>query len=257
MRGPFPHRLIEERPPQIGLIVLQTDESIEMDFRRLVPLETELFVTRVPSGTVVSPESLAEMEHHIAGAAALFPRSARFSAVAYGCTSGTAQIGAGEIAHLIRGATETRDVTEPLSALVAACRSLGIRRLGLLSPYVAPVSERLREVLGSHGIETPVFGSFEVAEEERVARIDGPSLRVAAEAVVRDADVDGLFLSCTNLRTLDEIEGLEARLGMPVLASNQVLAWRLMSLAGVTPVAGAPGVLFDTPAQAEAREAEA
>ena len=58
------------------------------------------------------------------------------------------------------------------------------------------------------------------------------------------ADCDGLFLSCTNLRTLDVIEEMEARLGMPVLSSNQVLAWHLFRLAGSGAGDFAPGRLW-------------
>ncbi len=241
---PFPHTLTEETAPQIGLIVLQADESIEQDFRRLIPPEVDVLVSRVPSDTEVSTETLAAMETHLTAAAALFPVSARFAAVGYGCTSGTAQIGAAEIARRVHAGTATRAVTEPVSALVAACRALGLARLALLSPYVEPVSERLRATLAAAGIETPAFGSFDVAEEARVVRIDGPSIQRAAEAVAAREKVDGVFISCTNLRTLDVIPPLQDRLGVPVLSSNLVLAWHLMRLAGAIAADATPRQLL-------------
>lgn len=236
----FPFALSPDRPPQIGLIVLQSDESIEPDFHRLIPAEAELLVSRVPSGAEVTTETLSAQEAHLTAAAALFPLSARFAAVGYGCTSGTAQIGAAEVARRIHAGTATDAVTEPVSALIAACRSLGIGRLALLSPYVAPVSARLRETLAAAGIATPVFGSFDVAEEARVARIDRASILQAAGALAAGAEVDALFLSCTNLRTLDVIGLLEAQLGLPVLSSNLVLAWHLLQLAGIGPATAPP-----------------
>lgn len=245
MTAPFSHRLSKVRPPQIGLIILQADETIELDFRRLFPLDVELFVTRIPSGEEVTSETLAAMEDLLAEAAALFPRSARFSAVGYACTSGTAQIGARRVADLVQSVTETSVVTDPVSALVSACRAQGISRLGLLSPYVAEVSDRIRTTLAAEGIDTPVFGSFEVAEEARVARIDCASVTAAARAVAGEGGIDGVFLSCTNLRTLDVIPELEATLGLPVLSSNQVLAWELLRAAEASPNE-APGRLFAT-----------
>lgn len=177
----LPATLDTARPPRLGLVVLQSDETIEGDFRRLVPDGADLLVSRVPSGDEVTPESLAGMEAHLTAAAALFPPWARFDAVGYGCTSGTAQIGAENVARRISAGAHTAAVTEPVSALIAACRALGIRRLGLVSPYVAPVSGRLRQVLEQAGISTPAFGSFEIAEEARVVRIDAASLVRAAE----------------------------------------------------------------------------
>ena len=39
------------RKATLGLVVLQADETIEYDFRRLLPMEeVALYVTRVPSG---------------------------------------------------------------------------------------------------------------------------------------------------------------------------------------------------------------
>ena len=240
----YPYRLDDARPPQIGLIVLQADETIEPDFRRLLPAEVELVVSRVPSGTEVTSATLSAQEAHLTAAAALLPLGARFAAIGFGCTSGAAQIGTAEVARRIRAGARTPAVTDPVSAIIAACRVLGLKRLALLSPYVAPVSERLRQTLADAGIDTPAFSSFEVAEEARVARIDARSILGAAEDVAGGGGVDGIFLSCTNLRTLAAIRPLEARLGLPVLSSNLVLAWHLLQLAGIPLAPDAPDGLL-------------
>ncbi len=134
-------------------------------------------------------------------------------------------------------------MTDPVTALIAACRHLGLRRLALLSPYVAAVSDQLRKVLDAKGIETPVFSTFAEAEEAKVVRIASAAIIDAARDLCADADVDGLFLSCTNLRTLPVIAPLEAELGLPVLSSNVVLAWHMSQLSGL-PASG-PGRLLE------------
>ncbi len=230
--------------PALGLIVLQVDETIETEFRRMFPPAQRLHISRVPSGAEVSPDSLQAMAGHLTQAAALFPPPVSFAAVGYGCTSGTAQIGAEQVAALVGQGARTQAVTQPVSALIAACRALGLRRIGMLSPYVAAVSARLRGVLDAAGVATPVFGSFDEAEEAAVARIDTGSVVAAARDLAGQGGVDGLFLSCTNLRTLPLIDGLEAELDLPVLSSNQVLAWHMARLADVS-VSG-PGRLFQT-----------
>ena len=79
-----------ERLPTVGLIVLQADETIEQDFRRLFPAEAcDFFVSRVRSDPEVTTETLAAMANDMTAAASLFPRSAKFDVVGYGCTSGT------------------------------------------------------------------------------------------------------------------------------------------------------------------------
>ena len=132
-----------------GLIALQSDETIEHDFRRLLPTDgVSLYVSRVPSGLEVTGDTLAEMAEALPAAAGLFPRPVTFDAVGYGCTSGTSVIGASKVADLIGSGCKTRAVTEPVSALIAACRHLSVNRLAFLSPYIREVSERLRSRAG-------------------------------------------------------------------------------------------------------------
>lgn len=226
--------------PALGLIALQVDERIEADFRQLMPQAVDLMVTRVPSGLDVTPDTLARMEADLPQAAALLPGGVDFDVIAYGCTSGAAQIGPARVAQQVRAGARSAHVTDPVSALVAACRALGLRRLALLSPYVEDVSDRLRQVLGQNGKDTPVFGSFAESEEARVARITPESVMGAARELTAggassSAPVDGIFLSCTNLNTLPAIPVLERETGLPVLSSNLVLIWHMLALAGVGP----------------------
>lgn len=137
----------------------------------------------------------------------------------------------------------TRAVTNPLSAVLAGLRALNVGRVGLVSPYIASVSEPLRAALAVGGVAVPASVSFDEREEARVARIDPASIREAALEVGR-GDVDAVFLSCTNLRTLDILDGLEVELGKPVTSSNQALAWDMARLVGLEQTDGVFGQLM-------------
>lgn len=218
----------------LGMVVLQTDETLEHDLRRsFTAPDVSLYVSRVPSGADVSTDTLSQMAHDLPTAAGLLPPTLDYDVVGYGCTSGTAVIGPEAIARHVRAGCGARHVTEPLSALVALCRARGVARLAFLSPYVEEVSATLRTALNAQGIATPVFGSFNEAEETKVAKISAGSLHDAAMALGTSDDVDAVFLSCTNLRTLDVIDGIEADLGKPVFSSNQALIWHMRALAGL------------------------
>lgn len=239
----FSYTAVSIEPTRIGIIVLQSDETIERDLMAMRG-DADVFVSRVPSGQEVTAETLESMAGHITASASLFPQTISFDAVGYGCTSGTAQIGVSEIERLVKFGTQTKTVSQPVSALVAACEHLGLKRIAFLSPYIEGVSANLRQVLQDNGVETPAFGTFGEAEELKVVRISGASVMEAATALVRDSKVDGIFLSCTNLRTLDLIMPLEAALDMPVLSSNLVLAWHLAQLSGNPEALSGPGRLF-------------
>lgn len=242
MNEVFPHSLDPVRLPQMGLVVLKSDETAERDFRDLLPREVELLVSRVPAADEVTRANLAEIANHLTQATALFPTGVPFSVLGYACTSGSAELGEARVEALMTAAASTRAVTNPLSALVAACGALEIRTLGLLTPYAPEVAARMREALQGFGLEVPVYGSFSVPQEAMVVRIDSGSILFGAAELAQQGRADAIFLSCTNLRTLSLIPRLEAQLGIPVMSSNQVLAWHMLRLAGFdTP---GPGQLF-------------
>ncbi|MBM1311183.1 Asp/Glu racemase [Sulfitobacter mediterraneus] len=229
----LPYRLDADDPavPPMGLIVLQTDETLEGDMRHyFAGAANPIYVTRIASAPEVSQGSLAAMKGGISAAADLLPKARPFRVVGYGCTSASSVIGSQAVAEQVQKTCKTAEVTNPLRAAVAYAAYKGISRLALLSPYVAEVNETLRGAFAAEGIETPVFGSFGVAEEEKVVRISARSLIDAAINLGRDDSVQGVFMSCTNLRTWGVIDEVSQMLGKPVLSSNQALAWHMAQL---------------------------
>lgn len=234
MRLPYQTDDGAARRAALGLIVLQVDETIEADFRRLTALDgVRLYQSRIPSGADLTTETISGMAATLPAAAALLPAGSGLDVIGYGCTSGAATLGETRVEALITGAHPGVRVTTPLTALKAACAALGISRLGMVSPYVAEVSDTLRAALELHGIRITAFGAFDQKEERLVARITPHSVRVALVEIGGSADCEAVFASCTNLRAVEVIEEAERALGKPVLASNQVLAWHMLRLAGI------------------------
>jgi len=228
----------------LGLIVLQVDETIEQDFRRLfTDPQIALHISRIPSGDDLNPDTIGQMAIDLPRAAALLPPAAAFDSVAYACTSGTTLIGADRVADMVKAATHTRHVADPLSAALAALAQLKLRTVGIVSPYIDSVSQPIRRAFEAAGFAVPTCVSFGETIEARVARIDPASIREAALAVGRSAGVEAVFLSCTNLRTLDILDDLEQTLGLPVISSNQALAWFMARQCGLTMPGDAPGGL--------------
>lgn len=231
----------------LGLIVLKTDETIEPEFRTFLPQEgVALYHSRVLSDADVTPETLARMRDEIPRAAGLLPETAPFDVIGYGCTSGATVIGPDGVAAGVRRHFPHAQVSEPLSAARAAFAALGLRRIALLSPYVETVSRALRAGFEQSGTEIAAFASFNEGRESVVARMTPRSLLAAIEQTVAGrADIDGVFMSCTNLRMAPVIAEAERRTGIPVLASNQVLAWHMLRLAGIGDAAAGGGRLFE------------
>ena len=218
----------------LGLVVLQTDETLEQDFRRIfTATDVALYVSRVPSAADVTPQTLADMAVELPRAAALLPPALEYDVIGYGCTSGATVIGPGKVGDLVRGAARARAVSNPLSAVIAGLNALRATRVGMVTPYIESVTEPMRAALVAAGFSIATCVSFEEAEESKVARIDANSIFRAA-VMAAENDAEAIFLSCTNLRTLDIIGDIEAELNIPVISSNQALAWDMARLAGIS-----------------------
>jgi len=236
----------EKRLASLGLIVLSADETIEDDFRWLVPADAgRLHHTRIESDPDLTAETIRAMAARLPASSALLP--AGVDVIGYACTSGATVLGEDSVEALVAKAHPGVAVTNPLTALKAACRGLDVTRIGLVSPYVADVSDRLRAALSEAGIEVTAFGSFGEKRERLVARISPVSVIEALGEIGRSPDCEAVFASCTNLRAAESICQVEAMLGKPVLASNQVLAWHMLRLAGNRTVPAKAGHLASTP----------
>ena len=223
-----------------GLIVLQTDETLEPELRGVFS-DRALYHTRIPNAPEVTAETLARMEAELPRVAGLLPP---VDVIGYGCTSASTVIGSDRVAEAIRQAKPGVAVTDPIKATLAACAHLGIARLAFVTPYIAEVSAAMQAKLESAGLTIGAFGSFEQVEDAVVARISELSTLAAIESVAASAGADAVFASCTNLRGFGIIERAEAATGIPVMTSNLALGWHMLRLAGLPTAGRGPGRLF-------------
>ena len=229
----------------LGLIVLEKDETLEPECAPLFAEEgVALYHSRICSDDAVTPETLGTMAEDLPRALALLPTARSLNVVAYACTSGATVIGQEKIAEMIRAVHPTAATTDPISAVIEACRHLGLRRLGMLTPYSEEVSMAMRMLLEKADLLVTQFASFEQTQDPVVARISPTSVQAAIRDINDDGDVDAVFVSCTNLRTLSVIGAAEADIGKPVISSNAALIWHMRRLAGLRPLVGGPGRLL-------------
>jgi maleate isomerase len=219
---------------KIGMVVLQTDQTIEHEFRSLLNHEgVALYHSRIPNEMDVTRETLAKMEADLPNAAALLPSSFNFDAVGYGCTSGATVIGEENIAKAIQLAHPGAQTSNPLTACKAALHALDLKRIAFLTPYSPDVTLALQEHLLGCGFEIAITGSFFQSDDFIVGRISPETILRSIEEIGAHEDCDGVFISCTSLRTAAIIETAESKLGKPVTSSNHALAWHLLRLAGI------------------------
>ncbi|MDC0659571.1 aspartate/glutamate racemase family protein [Leisingera sp. SS27] len=232
----------------LGVIVLETDETLEPEFSRMMAQPgVALYHSRIPMVPEVRPETLAQMQADLPASAQLFPSTPDFDVIGYGCTSASTVIGSSKVAEAVQTVLPNAKVTDPLAAIIAAGKALGAARFGFVTPYLPEVSAQMRAKLEAAGFDIAGFGSFEQMDDRVVARISESAIAEAAAQVAGQEDCDAIVISCTNLRCLRIIPGIEAQTGVPVISSNQALGWHMLRLAGVTDPQPQFGKLFTLP----------
>ena len=234
---------------RLGLIVLQTDQTIEHEFARVFePQEgVALYAARIPNAMEVSPETLRQMAVDLPHTAGLLPAQFGFDVLGYGCTSGATMIGEDRVDRLIRDVHPQASTTNPISACKAALAALGLKRIALVTPYPVNVTVEMQANLQSAGFQTTAVATFGQSDDFTVARISPASILQAVTQIGARSDCDGVFVSCTSLRALQIIARAEAAIHKPVIASNQALAWHMMRLAGINGGPANLGQLFSAP----------
>ena len=230
----------------IGIIVLSSDQTLELEFRTLLDFEgVALYHARIPNEMNIKEETLAKMEREIPNTASLLPVSFNFNVIGYGCTSGTTVIGEEKITNAIRNVHPDIFVTNPLTASKAAFSALNLKRIAFLTPYKPAITKAMRHNFMEEGFEIPITASFFESDDFVVGRITPNSILESIKRIGESDECDGVFVSCTNLRAASIIEPAEEYLGKPVTSSNHALAWHLLRLAGIYDTSKNLGRLFN------------
>ena len=121
-----------------------------------------------------------------------------------------------------------------MTAALKAFEVLGVTKIGLVTPYIGAVNDILIRYIQSHGpYQVTRLVSFNLIHDSDVAAVTCDSIVSAAKEVVKEVEVDVVFISCTSLRTVDEvITRVEAETGAAATSSNSAMAWHIARLLG-------------------------
>ncbi len=230
---------------RLGLVVLESDQTIEAEGRLLDLPGVDVYHARIANDLEVTHETLTAMAERLPAAAALLPGEFEFDAIGYGCTSAATLIGSDRVAELLAEAHPGVPSSNPITAAIAAFEALGARRIVVVTPYSAEVTRPVAEQFADAGIEVVGLGSFLETSDLVVGRISPQSVAAAVRTMTTAVDCDAVFVSCTSVRLMADVARLEAEVGVPVVSSNLALFWHLLRLAGVSDPVDNLGRLFE------------
>lgn len=225
---------------KIGLIVPSTNTINEPEFWRLAPEGVTIHTARVLLLGKATQDSYFDMANALARAAKELA-TAEVDVVAYGCTSGSIICPLPDLLADMGNETGT-PATAAAGAVIAALRAFGVKKVAVTTPYVKFVNDSEVKFLEDEGFSVTSMHGLELGETQEERRGIGrvPPHHVYQMARIADRpDAEAIFISCTNLATLDVIAEIEQDLGKPVITSNQACFWACMRLMGLTtPISG-------------------
>ncbi|EDZ48490.1 IgiC, putative [Rhodobacterales bacterium Y4I] len=130
-------------------------------------------------------------------------------------------------------------------AILAALKALGgIRRIGLISPYLELGDEPVSRFFTDSGIEVAATHGLGGRTPSNISDVTLENLRDA----VLDVDgpnVDAIVQVGTNVPMADFAAAAETWIGKPVLSNNAVLYWHALRSCGVTDPIPGRGLLYE------------
>jgi maleate cis-trans isomerase len=210
---------------RLGLLVPSGNSVAEPELHAMLPPGVAALVTRL--------ELRGSSEAELLNMAAALEPAARLLAdagpalIGFHCTA--VSTFAPAMAEAIRARIEAAagiPACATADGILAALALLGARRVLLVTPYIGAVHEREIGFLASHGITVVGGDRMGVNTNAEMARIPPAAIAERARAAAAASPgAEACFISCTAIRSAGLIAPLEAELGMPVLTSNQAMAW--------------------------------
>lgn len=228
------------RAGRIGIIVLDSDLTIEPDLRRLLPEGVEIHAARVSYPRRVTPENLEiASKHAVAAVDQLLP--VRPAAIAWACTSGSFYAGLQgneALTAQLQAAAGDIPVTTASGAVRAALSALEVGHPAVGTPYSEEVTRRLGQFLEDCG--TPPASILRLhAKDLDDFELQDVTPDTLADFITRLAATEGsdsVVLSCTGLATGALVPEIEPELGKPVITSNLAILWHCWQLGGIGPM---------------------
>ena len=221
---------------RVGLLVPSSNTVMEPDLWRALPPDATLH-----SGRMYLEDTTPEGEHRMLDEHVIPPArdlaTARPDLIVFGCTSAGALRGNDYDAELCRRISDLSGV--PTVSVIASVRKAitasGARRVGVVTPYVDALNQRIKESVEADGVEVVTIAGLGISDNFQIAAVPGSEIVDFAERSLRGLDLDLAFVSCTNFPAVSVLPELERRLGLPVVTSNQAAIAAVLALLAAAP----------------------
>ena len=239
---------------RIGQIVPSSNTTMETEIPAMLQARYDLFPEErftFHSARMrmmqVTQEELKKMDVD-SDRCALELSDARCDVLAYACLvaimcqgPGYHRVSENRLSKVVAGNNAPTPVVSSAGALVEGIRTLGAKRVAIITPYMKSLTQQVIDYIQSEDIEVTDSISLEVSDNLAVGRLDPMNLIEHANRL-DISQADAVVLSaCVQMPSLQAIQMVEDRLGKPVLSAATSTAYRILKelkLAPIVPNAG-------------------
>jgi maleate isomerase len=218
----FESTALKDRPLRIGLIVPSSNTVMEPDFHQQIGRTAIVSTTRIFLEEVTREEELRMLDDELPKATELI-RTTAPDVVIFGCTSAGA-LGTlthdREIGERIRKGAGAPTVTV-LEAVLTKVRAIDPRKIAVFTPYTEDLTNSIASSLREAGYPPVKAIGMGIRGNLDIGRVPPSEIIRFVASQVDGCSADCVFLSCTNWRSVEAIEPLQRKLGVPIVTSNQ------------------------------------
>lgn len=183
----------------------------------------------------LSTDALAQFDDRPILAAAELLAHAKVDVIAWnGTSSGWLGFEADtRLCERIEAATGIRSSTSML-ALNEIIAVTGVKRLGLVTPYIDAVQQRIVANYATLGIACDPEQHLRIQDNFAFSEVP-PETLVRMIRTVAAQRPDAIAVICTNLRAAPLVAALEQEIGIPIYDTIATVVWKSLVLAGLDP----------------------
>ncbi len=120
-------------------------------------------------------------------------------------------------------------------ALIEIFRTTGLRRFGLVTPYLDDIQTAIIRTFRDAGFPCPAERHLGDPGNYSFAEASEEAIRQMCREVAKQGDIDAITIFCTNLQGASIVAEMEAELGLPIYDTVATALWKSMTCTGVDP----------------------
>jgi len=208
---------------RIALILPHEDYTTEYEFNKIAPLSVAFYATRIKLKSVTQ-EDLLKMSKEVEIAVERLPP--KIDLIIYHCTSGSFVLGPQwekDLLDQIRRKAGLLAIST-MESVIEALKALKLNKISLVTPYTKDLNKKEIDYLAKFEIKVLKDIALSLTSSEDMCALEQEEIHKSVKEV-DSSDADGVFISCTALKTMGLIDRLEKELDKPVLSSNSATLW--------------------------------